>query len=445
MRLPTARLWATLWLVAGCGTFVPHPEAVASSTSSASPTSPAQSPFLTAAERERDVAQFCAFVRLEYAYFRTPATDWDLVCAHTRQAGREATSRAEFVRVLEHALDTLHDPHAHLGTHLADSPRLVPSQTDLLGVWEPGREGSARVLAVRAGSGAAAAGLEAGQEIVLIQGETVETAVRQALPTFARAAATPRARDWALQRALAGRHNQLSMTLQVRTAAGARILTWSLQRPPAKALLSASTVGGVTRIRIHDALGHSDLISAFDRALDQALAHAPDKLGDSAALVLDLRDTPSGGNTQVARGLMGRFVKQVMPYQQHEWPREERETGIRRIWTEWVAPRSPVFAAPVVVLVGPWTGSMGEGVAIGLNAAIQAPVVGAPMARLQGALSEIKLAASGIVVRVPGEKLFHINGTAREDFVSQKIPADSYLGEDDPALAWAITLARQRR
>jgi carboxyl-terminal processing protease len=84
---------------------------------------------------------------------------------------------------------------------------------------------------------------------------------------------------------------------------------------------------------------------------------------------------------------------------------------------EWVSPRGQHFLKPMVVLVGPWTGSMGEGLAIGLNAARGAPVLGQPMARLLGALDQTTLAHSGIVVRVPAEKLSHIDGTPREDFV----------------------------
>jgi C-terminal processing protease CtpA/Prc len=44
--------------------------------------------------------------------------------------------------------------------------------------------------------------------------------------------------------------------------------------------------------------------------------------------------------------------------------------------------------APVVVLVNHWTGSIGEGMAIGLDAMHRARVVGTPMAHLAGAISD---------------------------------------------------------
>jgi hypothetical protein len=158
--------------------------------------------------------------------------------------------------------------------------------------------------------------------------------------------------------------------------------------------------------------------------------------------VIDLRDTASGGVSSVARGIMGRFVRTPMPYQRHEYVAEFRETGIRRIWVEYVAPRDPLFAGPVVVLAGHWTGSMGEGIAIGLNATRNAPVLGEPMAHLLGALNQLDLPNSKIPVRVPAEKLFHVNGTPREAFVPCRV-AEASAPKDDVELDAAVKLAHE--
>jgi carboxyl-terminal processing protease len=92
--------------------------------------------------------------------------------------------------------------------------------------------------------------------------------------------------------------------------------------------------------------------------------------------------------------------------------------------------------------VGRWTGSMGEGLAIGLNATRGAPVLGQPMAHLLGATGETVLPHSNIVVRVPAEKLFHIDGTPRERIVPCAVAAS---GQGSPApdheLGSAIELA----
>ena len=118
---------------------------------------------------------------------------------------------------------------------------------------------------------------------------------------------------------------------------------------------------GIGYIRFNDSLGDDATVAAFDRALHE--------LRQTRGLVIDLRNTASGGNTSVARGILGRFVQQEQPYQKHVLPSEERETGVRRSWLELVSPRGEfTYSQPVVVLVNRWTGSMGEGLAIGFDA-----------------------------------------------------------------------------
>ena len=197
-------------------------------------------------------------------------------------------------------------------------------------------------------------------------------------------------------------------------------------------------IGEVGYVRVHNSLGDSALVPAFDHALDA--------LTGVRALVIDLRDTPSGGVSSVARGLIGRLITQPLPYQQHELVSEFRANGIRRVWQEWVLPRGTAFAQPVVVLVGHWTGSMGEGLAIGLHGTRQAPVLGEPMARLRGALTETALPHSKIVVRVPNERLSLVDGTPREAFVPCAVPASNAATGDrelDAAIGVAQRLAAQ--
>jgi carboxyl-terminal processing protease len=48
------------------------------------------------------------------------------------------------------------------------------------------------------------------------------------------------------------------------------------------------------------------------------------------------------------------------------------------------SPRQNIYKKPVVVLVGNWTGSMGEGIAIGFEGIKRAKIVGTKMAGLLG-------------------------------------------------------------
>ncbi len=394
-----------------------------------------QRDFLSVEQRIADFAAFCDFVEESYAYFDVVRTDWGRACRFYAAQAPAASQRSAYVSLLERALGELHDAHAHLGTHTSTSFRLVPSQTDLVARWHGDQ---AFVVAVRAESAAARAGLRPGMEVMAIQGLATREVVNAIEPKF-HAADDAAGSDWALQLALAGRHDQGLTRLTVRSGDGpARQIDFAAGRADHASLLSSRAIGRLGYMRINNSLGRLDLVAAFDQALME--------LQDSSVLVIDLRDTPSGGNTSVARGVMGRLVGQMLPYQRHELVSESRATGVRRVWDEHVVPRGRPFLNPVIVLVGPWTGSMGEGLAIGLNATRGAAVLGQPMAKLLGALGETVLPHSSITVRLPVEKLFHVDGTPREAVVPCAVAAArqddaAQDAELDAALALAVRWA----
>ncbi|MEO1538716.1 MAG: hypothetical protein AAFR73_13440, partial [Pseudomonadota bacterium] len=89
------------------------------------------------------------------------------------------------------------------------------------------------------------------------------------------------------------------------------------------------------------------------------------------------------------------------------------------------------FEQPVVVLVGRWTGSMGEGMAIGLDGMGRAEVLGDCMAALAGGTNDIVLAQSGVSIRIPAYDLTHLNGTPRHLWcVERPVTADAGAQND---------------
>jgi carboxyl-terminal processing protease len=368
---------------------------------------------LTVSQYEEDFDTLWKEMAASYAYFDRKQTDWEQVRRRYRPRVAAITDRAEFIALLERTLEELYDFHCNLNTNTESSPVLVPTDAD---IWAEWRQGHALITEVRPDSPASSAGIHAGMEIVSIQGTAVRQAVNDRLGSCSRHK-DPEAENWALLTLLAGRHNETrriqlrqgetmsTKTLPIyhRTGTAAQgLLEYRLlaQKPP------------VGYIRLHNSLGDIHLIAAFDRALDH--------LKSTQGLILDLRDTPSGGNTVVARALMGRFISRTMFYQRHSIPAEERAYGVKRSWVEEVSPRgSFCYTRSVCVLVDHWTGSMGEGVTIGLDAMHRTRTVGTEMARLLGATESVLLPRSGISVHFPAEKLFHVNGLPREAFVPQ--------------------------
>ncbi len=156
--------------------------------------------------------------------------------------------------------------------------------------------------------------------------------------------------------------------------------------------------------------------------------------------MLDLRNTPSGGNTTVARGIMGHFLREPRAYQMHRNAYEEAVFGVPRQWVEYVLPREKPFAGRLVVLGGRWTGSVGEAVMIGLDAAADAHSIGTELAGLLGTLQTMDLGGSCAKLEFAWDRLFHVDGTPREDWRPRDRLAAGEVGPDggDPALARAF-------
>jgi carboxyl-terminal processing protease len=300
----------------------------------------------------------------------------------------------------------------------------------------------ATIVDVRKDSPAWKANLRPGAQIISINGVDVATAIAKRVGTCLRKRDSA-VDDWALQTLLAGRHSEPVRKLEIKNGNVQTTVSLALAHRNFSSLLESRTLGNdneIGYIRPNNSLGDTDLIAAFDKALDS--------LKLTKGLVLDLRETPSGGNSLVARAIMGRFVSRECFYQKHQVPAEEQQFGVRRSWVEIVSPRGPfTYKHPVVVLVNHWTGSMGEGIAIGMDAIKRGHVVGVEMARLLGATEGITLPHTRISVHFPTEKLFHPNGLPREKFVPRNyvdlIKTGAQLGED-PILTTGLKILQTR-
>ena len=323
----------------------------------------------------------------------------------------QVSDRRSLLRYAERALLALADHHAITGASFPDSRAIVPSYSDL---WIERSGGAFRITAVRDGSPAARAGVRAGDVLVAVEGVAAEEAIASFWVDLGLPVTEERA-GFAARVLAAGRRDR-PRRLAVRTGGG-EVRTVELANlyaaaPGPRPSVSAREEGGELVVRINDSLGDRATIAAFDSAMASARP--------GQRVVIDLRDTPSGGNTVVARAILGWFVSRPTPYQMHSLPAEQRETGIARQWVEQVLPRSGKrHRGPVRVLVGRWTGSMGEGLAIGFDA-IGVPATGTRMAGLRGAVYDRRLRHSGLLLKLPAERLMHVNGTPREAFVPRR-------------------------
>jgi carboxyl-terminal processing protease len=318
--------------------------------------------------------------------------------------------RNDLIGFAQTAFHALYDHHSIAGVGLLDDYALVPSFADL---WIEKTVNGYEIMDVRKGSPALRAGLRPGCLLTWVEGRPVEEAISEFIGYYPYVLNDER-QAYAARVLAAGKKGWIR-----KIGVHCEGLDWTVEIPTLyhvrlkrdKGLLSTRSVSHAGRrlgiIRINDSLSYSETVQAFDYALNT--------VSDVDGLVLDLRDTASGGNTLVARGILSRFVSEATPYQRHELPSDQRDFGVKRSWTEEVTPRGWQFKQPVAVVSGRWTASMGEGLTVGFDA-IGAGTFGTDMSRLLGGITDHKLPASELVVKLTTEKLFHMDGTPRELF-----------------------------
>ena len=370
--------------------------------------------------------EFTGLLHSRYGYLDRSGVNGEAILKAFAPRAMAAADAPAFIDVLQLVAHNFADPHFIVGPLDDKDCGVVPTSADLFAERTP--RGFA-IVAVRHGSDAERQGIVAGMIVKGIGGLAPEAAIAQVMGRNVGALSQVQV-DAGLNMALAGIRNQPR-----RLRLGGRDYALAPGNALAKAIadgppLTVERRPGVAIIRINNSLGDNDTIAAFRAALVSVL--------DAPRLVIDLRDTPSGGNTTVARSIMGHFIRREHPYQVHVVPGEERDFGVPRKFVEYVLPLQPYYPGNVVVLGGHWTGSMGEGLMIGFDA-IGVPTAGSRLAHLLGALSNETLDLSGAKVDLGEEQLFHVDGRPRETFVPRLYRAAAEAGPArDPLLEAAL-------
>lgn len=359
------------------------------------------------AQLKEDLNQLLDYINGYYVYL--PERKVDTACLRSYYTAQIETVKTneDAVLLFEYLLNEFHDPHVMLNTNVWQSYRLNSAlYTSLKGnkavitdVWLSGIEGSTENII--------------GAEVLQINGTELSKAIA-AFPTHCNDKADPATREWIINKVIAGRYSE-PRVLTLKLTSG-KTITFDLDKVKPrenKELLTTEVKNGIGIITLNNALGNNALIAEFDKALT--------RLKDTKALIIDLRNTVDGGNTYVARGIMSRFTNTPKPYQKHSF-NEQYDNGpaIERSWQEYVTPRGDYYSKPTVALIGRWTGSMGEGLAIGLESVANTTLMGTEMERLAGEMQSFPFKHRNYSARLSTARLFHINGTPREQYVPQQ-------------------------
>lgn len=392
---------------------------------------------ITPEQYKEDFNYFWSTMNTEYCYFEKKQVDWNNIKKIYAPKIDTISTKESFIGLMEHILNEVYDHHCTLGANTPQSRRLVPTGTD---VWAEYIGNKPLIVEVRRGFGAEKSGITSGMKVIAINGIPVEQAILPYLGQSRNGAS----KSFALRVCLAGDHLiKRKLTLQH----GSKIQDYFPDRDsimlehinyPQK--IQSRRIGQIGYIKVNNYLGDEGIISMFDSSLNNMM--------DTKSLIIDLRETPSGGNTTVARAILGRFIGKEHFYQKHEYYAEEKATGIKRSWVELVYPRGNIYTKPIAVLCDHWTGSVAEGITIGFDGMKRAEVIGTLMAGLNGAVYSFTMPNTKIGFNIPAERLYHINGTPRELYKPQIVVDMEHqkaFPADDLILNTAIDYLKKRK
>jgi C-terminal processing protease CtpA/Prc len=332
---------------------------------------------------QKDFSFYWQTVNDNFAYFHKQHANWDKVKTLYQPIVDTLKSRNDFIHLLETVNNELYNGHVFLNTNTNSSNRTIPSGADLKVSFV---DNKFVVSEIREGFNADLCELKTGMTITKFNDQPINEAIIKYLPKSV-VKFDKEMYEYAANMLLAGTHNAIRK-ITVRSANKEQ--DFYPDTIPNKtennsaALLEAKIISNnIGYIKFGNSLGNPDLIKSFDIALDSLM--------NTNGLILDLRETPGGGNTTVARGIMGRFIDKELPYQKHIYTAEEKETGIKRATLELASPRQKIYKKPVIILVGYWTGSMGEGIAIGFDGMKRAKIAGTKMAGLLGEIYSFEM------------------------------------------------------
>ena len=332
-----------------------------------------------------------------YCFFGEKTTDWDAVRRRYRPLALTADSRDAFAAIVSDVLGELYDAHTHIGDPPADARR-----GPYFDLWvEPAHDGSAIVTSVRESSAAADVGVRVGDALVAVDARPI-AAIAAGIAPRCLSRPDPAATAYAYNVAASGRRSQ-PRTLSLRSRDGRiRPLLVPVKKPAELPNVDSRMLPGNIGLIVIRSFADDAVIASVDAALLT--------FKDTAGLIIDVREN-GGGDTAVARPIMGRFITEPKPYARM---RRRDGAGLGAPWTEMVEPRGPfTYRKPVAVLTTRWSASMAEGFPMGMRGLGRAVIVGTPMMRVGAAVFTLRLDRTGVDLQYSAEPVYDVRDRPR--------------------------------
>ncbi|QSE98670.1 S41 family peptidase [Fulvivirga lutea] len=350
-----------------------------------------------------DFDQLLENLEEHYIYFEEKNIDIECIKCYYDSLIPRINNRNQALLFFESVLNEFHDNHLILSANVSSSYRLYApiyltyrnDEFYISNVW------SSNIIDPPVSL--------VGSKLLQFNSNDFKTLIQE-FPVFCADKNNQKVKTWIANKIIAGRYDRPRlMTVEQATGDVRTIDLDQIETKQVEDLLTYTIRQNIGIICINNSLGNNDLIGVFDEVLDNLM--------ETKSIIIDLRNTINGGNTYVARALMGHFVDTVQAYQMHSTSEKVgNNPEVARTWVEYVSPRKPFYNKPVFIIVGRWTGSMGEGIAVAFDSFENATVIGSEMAGLGGEVTNFSFRNRHYSYQLPTTKLYHIDGTLREEF-----------------------------
>lgn len=361
---------------------------------------------LSVDERVAGLSRLWAEVKFNFANFDLvpDGLDWDSLYVATLPRVRGEVSTLDYYRVLQSVVARLHDGH----TNVWLPPALADRATAQPGLGTRLVEGRVLIDKVR-DPALARLGVEAGQEVVEVDGVPVhEYAAREVRPFVSSPTAIERD-VWTYEYELLSGDAAAPVALTLRDAEGRqrRVAVPRLDNAAATALSGDPESptppppfaldwlpGGIAHVRL--------AASGGPEAADQFLERFPE-IAEAAGVVLDVRENGGGSGavgyrvlcalTDAERLSTSAWRTRLYRPAYRAWGRGESTEGDAA--PSFGCDDALDYAGPVVLLVGPRTGSAAEDLAVAFDLLGRGPLVGEPTAGSSGQPLSFSLPGGG--------------------------------------------------
>jgi len=370
----------------------------------------------------QDYEKIVADLENNYVYYRKKNVDLELFKKHYKDKLKDVKTNRDALLFFEFMLFEFYDSHLLVNTHSKMSYRLyspiyattVNNKVIVTDYWKDQVEKIIDIDII-------------GSEIIAFNDEDI-LAVIEKFPTFCHDKNNPEIKTWIIKKILAGRyHEKRILTLKLENGDIIKFDLDSVKLRNDEGILSYRIVDNIGIIRINNSMGNIFTRFAIKKALR--------KLKHTEGIIIDIRNSPSGGSTGAAYPIIGHFVKKTVPFQKYEYLSGKQET-------DNLKSKKPFINKPLVLIVGRWTGSVGEGLASGVGSNKIGVILGTEMHKLAGSICGYKFNYLPYNYQIPCNDVQQLNGEPRTD-IKPKILITNDNTEEDLFIKEAIKLMKK--